>query len=87
MPEKKMSLPLQIPARGAMSIREFTRWACICRTKVYQEISAGRLRIHKVGRKTIISYADAEQWLAARAVDPAPAIVYIDTKKPLGQEH
>jgi excisionase family DNA binding protein len=68
---RKMSvLQPQISPRGAMSIKDFTRWACICRTKVYEEIGAGRLKIHKVGRKTLVSYADAEQWLAARAVDP-----------------
>jgi excisionase family DNA binding protein len=57
-----------------MSIIEFAQWAGIGRTLVYQEIGEGRLAIHKVGRRTIISYADAEEWLKETAVVRGPTI-------------
>jgi excisionase family DNA binding protein len=58
--------------RGAMSIDDFAVWAGIGRTLVYNEIKAERLRIHKVGRRTLISYADAEFWLSERAIKSSP---------------
>jgi excisionase family DNA binding protein len=76
-----MSAPPVIVARGAMSINEFTQWASICRTKVYEEIGAGRLRIHKVGRRTLISYVDAERWLATHAVNAPVGTDDLNRKK------
>jgi hypothetical protein len=47
----------------AMSLEHF----CDCygpgRTKAYEEIKSGRLRGRKVGRRTIITEDDAEDWL------------------------
>ena len=50
------------PPTGNMTVREFMDWSRIGRTKTYEEIRAGRLGAFKVGRKTLISYADALQW-------------------------
>jgi excisionase family DNA binding protein len=47
----------------AFKIEEFCRRYPIGRTKAYEEISSGRLRAHKVGRRTIITAEDAEDWL------------------------
>jgi hypothetical protein len=48
----------------AMSIRAFCERYDIGRTSVYVEISAGRLRARKAGRRTIITADDAEEWLS-----------------------
>ena len=48
---------------GAMSVDEFCRWACIGRTKTYDEAKAGRLQLRKIGSKTVVLRTDAEQWL------------------------
>lgn len=49
--------------RGAFSVDEFCAWARIGRSKFYQEIQQGRLRLRKIGRKSIVTVADAEPWL------------------------
>jgi excisionase family DNA binding protein len=47
----------------AFSIREFEQAFRLGRTKIYEEIKAGRLRARKVGKRTIITDEDAEEWL------------------------
>ncbi len=47
----------------AMSIAEFCRRYSIGRTSVYEEIGTGQLRAKKIGRRTIITEDDAEEWL------------------------
>jgi excisionase family DNA binding protein len=47
----------------AMSIGEFCSNYGIGRTKVYEELRAGRLRARKIGKRTIITEDDAEDWL------------------------
>lgn len=44
-------------------IDEFTKIYGIGRTKAYMEIKAGRLKIIKVGKTTLIHHDDAEAWL------------------------
>jgi excisionase family DNA binding protein len=54
------------PAVGperAFSIEEFCRRYGLGRTKAYEEIKLGRLRARKVGRRTIVTQDDAENWL------------------------
>ena len=48
---------------GAFTVEEFLDWARIGRTKLYQEIHEGRITPRKLGRKTLILRADAEEWL------------------------
>ena len=48
---------------GARSIEEFCRWAGIGRSLAYKEITAGRLKIKKVGRRTLITAEAAQTWL------------------------
>jgi hypothetical protein len=50
---------------GAMSVDEFCRWACIGKTKTYAEAKAGRLKMRKIGSKTVVLRSDADQWLHA----------------------
>lgn len=47
----------------ALSIVEFCERYGPCRTKTYEEIKSGRLRARKIGKRTIITVDDAENWL------------------------
>ncbi len=47
----------------AFSIQEFSKVYGPGRTKVYEELKSGRLRGRKVGRRTVITEDDAEDWL------------------------
>jgi hypothetical protein len=47
----------------AMSVRGFCEAVGIGRTRFYQEVKTGRLRVRKVGRRTIVTSDDAEDWL------------------------
>ena len=51
-----------LPKR-AYSIPEVCRTASIGRTRLYSEISEGRLRAVKVGRRTLIRTEDLDTWL------------------------
>lgn len=48
----------------ALSIPEFCLVVGIGRSRAYEEIKAGRLPILKCGRRTLISRAAIEEWLA-----------------------
>jgi hypothetical protein len=48
----------------AMSIRTFCKTYDIGRTSTYTEIKAGRLKVRKLGRRTLITSDDAEEWLS-----------------------
>ena len=49
--------------RGALTVDEFCRWASIGRSKFYQEVTEGRIRLRKVGRKSVVTVPDARAWL------------------------
>lgn len=51
--------------KGAYSVNEFLSWASIGRTMFYREVNAGRLKINKIGCKTVVTAANAEAWLNA----------------------
>jgi excisionase family DNA binding protein len=46
----------------AMSISAFCQIFNIGRTSTYAQIRAGRLKVRKVGRRTLIGDDDAEEW-------------------------
>jgi hypothetical protein len=48
----------------AYDMRGFCRCYGIGRTLAYDEIKSGRLRVKKVGRRTLVARDDAEDWLA-----------------------
>ncbi len=54
----------QLPLVGAMSVKEFAKWAGISRSSAYLLIRDGQLRARKVFSRTIIAVIDAEEWLA-----------------------
>src|SRR5467141_3188222 len=47
----------------ARSIDQFCRCFGVGRTTAYEQIKLGRLRARKVGKRTIITDDDAEEWL------------------------
>ena len=47
----------------AMSIAEFCERYGPHRTKAYEELKSGRLRGRKIGKRTIITEDDADDWL------------------------
>jgi excisionase family DNA binding protein len=47
----------------AMSIAAFCQRYDTGRTTAYQEIKSGRLRARKLGKRTLITEDDAEDWL------------------------
>lgn len=49
--------------RGALTVDEFCGWASIGRSKFYQEVKDGRITLRKIGRKTVVTMADAQAWL------------------------
>lgn len=55
----------------AVSIRDATKIVGIGRSLIYMEISAGRLKLTKVGRRSLLRVSDLNAWLDARAnADP-----------------
>lgn len=62
---------------GGMSVAQFCAWAGIGRTVAYAEIKTGHLRAVKVGRRTIITRADAQTWL-----DTLPTLKPADASGP-----
>ncbi|NCC21436.1 MAG: DNA-binding protein [Alphaproteobacteria bacterium] len=49
----------------AYRIREFCRIYVISRTALYREVKAGRLRILKPGKRSLIERAEAERLFAS----------------------
>jgi hypothetical protein len=49
--------------KGALTVDEFCGWANIGRSKFYQEVTEGRLKLRKVGRKSVVTVGDARAWL------------------------
>lgn len=60
------------PQPALMTIREFCAWSRIGKTAAYREIKLGRLRLRKVGSKSLIDVSDAEAW--RRSLPTASAI-------------
>jgi excisionase family DNA binding protein len=57
----------------AFSIDQLAKAVSIGRTRIYQEIKAGRLRPLKCGRRTLVSAAEAQRWLEELASADAAA--------------
>jgi len=54
---------LRSARQRTLSIGEFSQRYGVGRTTTYEEIKSGRLRARKIGKRTIISVDDAEEWL------------------------
>ena len=53
---------MDITSREAFAVREFCARYGICRDTFYNEIRRGRLRVRKLGKRTLILRADAQAW-------------------------
>jgi excisionase family DNA binding protein len=51
------------PARIAYTIPQLAKIAGVGKTKLYGEIAAGSLSASKVGRRTVVTRANAKAWL------------------------
>ncbi|WP_181017837.1 helix-turn-helix domain-containing protein [Sneathiella aquimaris] len=58
-----MNLSTHLVKRTVLSVSEFCAEAGIGRTKLYQEIAAGRIVARKSGRRTLIPTSELEKWL------------------------
>lgn len=61
------------PEIKAYDISTFCQLYSIGKTRLYQEIKAGRLQVKKIGRRTIIPAAAAEFWI--EHLDGASAVM------------
>jgi excisionase family DNA binding protein len=52
---------------AAISVAELCHRYGIGKTLVYQEIKFGRLKVAKIGRRTLVRVADAQAWFEAAA--------------------
>ena len=52
------------------SIAEFVKFYGLGRTRVYQELSSGRLKAVRVGSRRLVRHDDAERWLASLPETP-----------------
>ena len=59
------ALPTAAPEKGALTVDEFCGWASIGRSKFYQEVAQGRIRLRKIGRKSVVTTPDAIAWLSS----------------------
>lgn len=50
------------PPFARPELAQFMRQYKVGRTKLYEEINAGRLEARKIGTKTLIACASAERW-------------------------
>jgi Helix-turn-helix domain len=51
--------------KEAISVNEFCDSYDVCRDTCYSEIRRGRLRVRKLGKRTLILRADAQAWADA----------------------
>lgn len=55
-----------------LTMSEFCSWAKCSRSTAYKAIAAGRLKVRKNGRSTVILIEDAEEWLASLPTYKSP---------------
>ena len=59
------------PTKLAYSIAGAVQVTSVGRSKLYEEIKAGRLKTFKVGTRTLIAAEDLAAWLAAHQANEA----------------
>ncbi len=57
--QQKVAAPFE---KRNLRIIEFMAVYGVCRSRVYKEIKAGRLKVCKAGRATLIPRESAEEW-------------------------
>jgi excisionase family DNA binding protein len=56
------------PLKRLLTVQEAILGYGIGRSKFYQEVAAGRIRLRKCGRRTLVSTDDMETWAAGLPV-------------------
>jgi predicted DNA-binding transcriptional regulator AlpA len=54
----------------AYTVPELQKATGLGRTIIYDEVKAGRLRLTKVGRRSVVRDQDARAWLSSLALEP-----------------
>jgi excisionase family DNA binding protein len=84
--DKVEQAPANLHGVGAMSIKGFCDWGNIGLSTFYKEVTSGRLKVVKVGRKTLVRMSDALAWLAA-LTEPDPQERYGSPKPRKAEAH
>jgi hypothetical protein len=63
--EKQSRAEQSLRDRLAYTIPDLIRDTGAGRSKIYQEIAAGRLKVRKLGKRTLVLHGDAMAWLEA----------------------
>lgn len=63
-----LSLKERLEAGGNLTVPEVRALANVGNTKFYKDVKAGRVRIKKFGRKSIISAPDARAYIAGEPI-------------------
>ena len=56
---------MRTPEPLVYTVDELMQVAKVGRTLIYKEIKAGRLRVAKMARRTLIPVSEAERWITA----------------------
>lgn len=62
---KSNNTSINMPARKALSVKDFCLAYGVNRSKAFQLLSDGKLARYKLGRKTLIRVDDAEDWFVS----------------------
>jgi excisionase family DNA binding protein len=72
--------------REAFAVREFCARYGICRQTFYDEVKRGRIKAKKLGKKTLVLRADAENWAASLPVlDLRDGVIRHPTRKKISR--
>lgn len=61
--QRRQSLEHNEQVKLAYTIPELVRDTGAGRSKIYEEIAAGRLKVRKLGKRTLVLHGDAAAWL------------------------
>ena len=63
MNTKTQNTSSKIYEKGAFTIQEFLDWSALRRSHFYLLVKNGNIKVHKIGRKSIITAESAQAWL------------------------
>lgn len=55
----ELEMNTELGNRGALTVDEFCEWLGVGRSLFYREVAAGRIRLRKIGRKSVVTVPDA----------------------------
>lgn len=61
--QRRKSLALTEQSKLSYTIPDLVRDTGAGRSKIYEEIAAGRLKVRKLGKRTLVLHCDAIDWL------------------------